>query len=155
VLRADGGSLAIEHALLGTRRLEGDGAAQLLFCDNGSNRRRLFGQHGMTGFAKDGFHEHIVHGDPCAVNPAQCGTKAGMRYRLQVEAGGSHIVRLRLRPAAGTPLPGPWDDFAAVMSQHRGEADGFYGRLQEEITDTDARLVQRQAYAGMIWSKQF
>ncbi len=151
-LSADGDSVKIEHVQLGNFRLDCDGKPTLLFCENETNPRRLCGQPEANGFFKDAFHDYVIAGNQLAVNPAQTGTKAGALYELTVPAGGSQTVRLRLAPAPALP---PFADFDAVFAQRRTEADEFYADLQKKISDADARLVQRQAYAGMIWSKQF
>jgi len=149
------GGVNVEHAGLGNFRLDCDGKPTLLFCDNETNVRRLFGQNETPGFFKDVFHEYIVHGNRDAVNHEQTGTKAGALYELSVPRGGSVAARLRLSRVDGTSPGKPWTDFDAIFAQRRCEADEFYAELQQEITDADARLVQRQAFAGMIWSKQF
>ena len=141
------------HAELGNRVLECDGAPELLFCDNDTNPRRHGGDPQRHGFFKDGIHEAIVLGRREAVNPAREGTKVAAHYRLTVPAGGSATVRLRLRPA-GAEAPA-LADFDAIMAARAAEADDFYAHLQRDLRDADARLVQRQAFAGMIWSKQF
>ena len=156
-LAADAGGIHVEHAALGHFRLACDGQPTLLFCDNETNLRRHFQQPDAPGFFKDAFHEHVVAGKG-AVNPAQVGTKAGALYALKLPAGGSQQVRLRLVPARGSALesaPQPFADFDAIFALRRREADEFYAGLQHGITDADARMVQRQALAGMIWSKQF
>ncbi len=154
-LTAENGGVKIEHHELGNYRLAGDGNPTLLFCENETNASRVFGQPAANGCFKDAFHDYVVAGNKSAVNPTQTGTKAGALYELTVPAGQSASVRLRLSkadlPAAGKP----WDDFDAIFTQRRSEADEFYAGLQAAIPDADARLVQRQAFAGMIWSKQF
>jgi Mannosylglycerate hydrolase MGH1-like glycoside hydrolase domain len=182
-LTADKGGIRVEHDALGDFRLDCDGEPTLLFCDNETNARRLFGQSDASGFFKDAFHEYLIAGNGAAVNPAQTGTKAGAFYELNLPAGGSQQVRLRLAPerrrqssapskpdgrANRTPAsPGksrssepasprqPFADFDVIFEQRRREADGFYAGLQHDIVDADARMVQRQAFAGLIWSKQF
>ena len=132
-------------------RLEVDGGPELLFCDNETNPA-LFGQKG-AGHYKDAIGRRVVDGDKAAVNPEQTGTKLAAHYRCKVVAGGKVSFRLRLRPAGARD-----DDFASfdqVMAQRRAEADEFYAVLQERIGGADERLVQRQALAGMIWTKQF
>jgi hypothetical protein len=152
---ADNGGVKSEHRELGNFRLAFDGNPTLLFCDNETNARRLYGQADAKGFFKDAFHDYVIAGNKSAVNPAQAGTKAGALYELNVPAGQSASVRLRLAKSDAPSLAKPSDDFDAVFAQRRSEADGFYAGLQRAIGDADARLVQRQAFAGMIWSKQF
>ena len=148
----DRGAVAAKHAELGDYYLSAEGEPEILFCDNDTNGRRLYGRNDAAGFFKDAFHEYVVNGDLSAVNPQRTGTKAGLRHRLTVPAGGSAVLRLRLAPS--TPAK-PFADFEAVFAQRITEADEFYAELQPGIASADARDVQRQALAGMIWSKQF
>lgn len=126
--------------------------AELLFTDNETNVRRLFGQSDAQGYFKDAFHEYVVDGDPRAVNPARHGTKAAAYSRRMVPAGGSIMVRVRLSPERSVS---PFSDFDNLIAKRRKEADEFYADLQADILDPDSRNVQRQAFAGLIWSKQF
>jgi Glycosyl hydrolase family 63 C-terminal domain len=143
-------ALGIEPTL-GMTRLYFDGAAELLFTENETNSQRLW-NYGADGYFKDGFHEHIVDGKPARVNPAKTGTKAAVWYQGSIDAGGKREVRLRLTRRAH---PAPFEDFDATFGQRRSEADDFYADLQKDMTSADERLVQRQAFAGMIWNKQF
>ncbi|WP_414662163.1 MGH1-like glycoside hydrolase domain-containing protein [Horticoccus sp. 23ND18S-11] len=151
-------SLLASHASLGDFRFACDGQPELLFCDNDTNTQRLFGRSRGSGFFKDAFHDYVVHGRGDAVNPARTGTKAAARYVLPIAAGGSACIRVRLtRQPSDQPANAsePFGDFDAIMTQRIAEADAFYANLQQGIEDADARLVQRQAFAGLIWSKQF
>ena len=154
-LTAENGGVKIEHGQLGNFRLDCDGQPTFLFCDNETNVRRLYGQNETWGFFKDAFHEYVVVGNKAAVNPAQTGTKAAALYEFNVPAGGSATVRLRLAKSDGALATKPFADFDKKFAKSRNEADEFYSDLQNEISDADVRLVQRQAFAGMIWSKQF
>ncbi|MDE2398408.1 MAG: glucosidase, partial [Burkholderiales bacterium] len=155
-LAAEGGAIAAAHPALGEFRFEAEGRPTLLFCDNDTNARRLFGRPDAAGFFKDGLHEAVVQGNAAAVNPAQTGTKAGLLQQVTVAAGASQQMRLRLRPtAAASAVSDAFADFDAVFAQRLAEADAFYADLQRAMDDADARQVQRQALAGMIWSKQF
>ncbi len=146
------GIIRAQQAELGIYRLHCEGQPEILFCDNETNIRRLFGQRQARGFFKDAFHEYLIQGNRSAVNPAQTGTKAGARYRLEIPPGESRPIRLRLAP---TPRDRPFADFDQVFAERLREADEFYADLQKNIADADARRVQRQAFAGLIWSKQF
>ncbi|WP_020562754.1 MGH1-like glycoside hydrolase domain-containing protein [Methylosarcina fibrata] len=141
----------IRHRDWGDYQFYADGASTLLFCDNETNGRRLYGM-ASAGYFKDAFHDAIVRGDSRAVNPRRAGTKAAAHYRFSVAPGEAVQVRLRLSKNTVTQ---PFADFDQVFAARRGEADAFYAQLQAEIAAEDARLVQRQALAGMIWSKQF
>ncbi|HEY6169420.1 MAG TPA: glucosidase, partial [Verrucomicrobiae bacterium] len=146
------GTVAAVHPELGGHMLHCDGKPELLFCDNETNVRRLYGQHQGQGHFKDAFHDFVIGGNPAAVNPQRTGTKAAAHYQFRVPAEGSVPVRLRLTKGTGGK---PFADFDKVFVQRRQEADEFYAGLQQDIADADARHVQRQAFAGMIWSKQF
>ena len=149
------GGVRVAHARLGEWRLDIDGPASLLFCDNETNPRRHFDQPDASGYFKDAFHDVLIGGNAAAANPAHTGTKAGLCRELSVPPGGSQQVRLRLHPPGARKSAAPFADFDRVLSQRRSEADAFYAELQKGIADADARAVQRQALAGMIWSKQF
>jgi hypothetical protein len=140
-LVAKDGMIVADHLTL-----EGDGAPELLFCENESNRERLWGAGNTTPFPKDGIARHVVAGEP-TVNPDQTGTKAALRYRLTVAGGQSAQIKLRL---GGGP-----EDFDAVMAARQAEADAFYAGLTPAGATADEANVMRQAFAGMLWSKQF
>jgi len=152
------GVVAIKHAELGDYTLYADGKPDMLFCDNETNAGKLYGQPEAKGYFKDAFDEYIVHGNHAAVNPDQVGTKAGVLYKLTIPAGGSASVRLRLAVERGSGLKPSlprFDDFDIIFTQRIAEADEFYADLQRDMEDADARSVQRHAFAGMLWSKQF
>lgn len=117
------------------------------------------------GFFKDAFHEYVVSGNKAAVSPRQTGTKVAAYSVVTVPAGESRVIRLRLvlqNGNAGLESPvyqggalQPFKDFDSVFEQRIREADEFYRDIQKGMGDEDARRVQRQAFAGMIWSKQF
>jgi hypothetical protein len=157
------------HADLGEYQLKCQNVETLFFCDNDTNVRRLYGQDGQGHF-KDAFDEFLIHGNTSAVNPNRTGTKAAALYRLTIPAGQSQMVRLRLtrqatgfgkrngkaRPKSSAPPSVLWEtDFDSSVELRRREADEFYSELQKDISNPEARSVQRQAFAGMIWSKQF
>jgi len=145
-------SIVARHPDLGNYVLYADGTPELLFCDNETNAPRLFGVNGTRGAYKDAFHEYIVTGNHAAVNHLRSGTKAAAHYQFTVPSGGSVQVRLRL---TNTPSAKAFQTFDEICAQRQRDADEFYGRLQADIADADARNVQRQAFASMIWSKQF
>ena len=146
------GVITAKHGDLGSFNLYSDGKSEVLFCDNETNPRRLYAQTDANGYFKDGFDEYIVHGRQEAVNPDRVGTKAGLLYRVSIPPNSAREVKLRLTKDSRSK---PFTDFDKVFAQRIKEADEFYGALQQDITDKDARSVQRQAFAGMIWSKQF
>jgi len=144
--------VAIEHPALGSHTVSFDGSPELMFTENETNVSRLHGQESRGRFFKDAFHERVVGNRRDAVNPERVGTKVAARYRFDVPAGASVCIRLRLREHSA---PDPFGEFESTLARRVREADEFYESVHGHVSDTDARLVQRQAYAGMIWSKQF
>ena len=154
-LRQDG-FVRATHSQLGSYALYADGQPDWLVCENESNRARLYNAHDGTPYPKDGINDHVVHGAN-TVNPEQTGTKAAARYQLTIEAGGQAVVRLRLALTTDVhPLvPEPFRDFDDLVAQRKKEADLFYAAMQPANATDDEKHVQRQAFAGMLWSKQF
>jgi len=144
--------IGASHPDLGSCMLHCEEGATLLFCDNDTNAARVFGS-GAPGYYKDAFHEYVVAGRRDAVNPRRAGTKAAALHVLTVEAGGAKQLRLRLTDAQSAA--GPFTDFDAIMALRQREADDFYAALQSRLPDAERRNVQRQAFAGLLWSKQF
>ncbi|OWA51090.1 hypothetical protein BV898_15590 [Hypsibius exemplaris] len=137
--------------------LEGaDAATQLLFTENETNSKRLYGVENYTPYVKDAFHRFVVGGDKDAVSSKGHGTKVAAHHVLTVPAGQSKVIRVRFHSAAEQPAGGSaFADFDAIFEQRKKEADEFYREVQPSKLDDQRRLIQRQAYAGMLWSKQF
>jgi hypothetical protein len=149
--RADD-SISIDHPHFLHPRFFCEGRPEFLFCENETNVRRLWGMEAPGRFFKDGINDYVVGGDTAAVNPERRGTKVAAHYCLTVPAGGVSRVRARLTSDGGVA---GIDGFDRVIAARRAEADEYYEELQQDIADIDARLVQRQALAGMLWTKQF
>ncbi|HXP56594.1 MAG TPA: hypothetical protein VN847_16625, partial [Streptosporangiaceae bacterium] len=165
--RPDAGHAAVDvpHPFLGDLELIAgpgpDGTApSLLFCENETNLARLYGATPTTAYPKDGINDHVVSG-AATVNPEQRGTKCSFWYQLTVPAGGSAELRIRLRPPVkpapdATAAPDPLgDDFIQTNRLRQVEADQFYADLSPEQAPADAAHVMRQAFAGLLWCKQF
>ncbi len=150
-IRVSGSSLVAQHPELGTYHLYVEGHADLLFCENQTNGPRLFGD-ATQGYYKDAFHEYLVQGNRSAVNPLLRGSKACAHLSARVDAGACARFRLRL---SSVENPAPFASFNQIASTRIRECDDFYAGIQTGMDDADARLVQRQAFAGMIWSKQY
>jgi hypothetical protein len=146
------GAIEASHDELGTYLLRCDGDPELLFTENESNAQRLWGQPNASPYVKDAFHASVVSGQRDAVNPAKRGTKAAAHYVLDVPAGGSKTVRLRL--GAG-PSNDAFRNFDGVFESRLADANEFYERVAPHTLTEDERRVHRQALAGMLWSKQF
>ncbi|HEV7199445.1 MAG TPA: glucosidase [Candidatus Limnocylindria bacterium] len=153
VLRqAEPGVIEATHHELGTMRLTCEGSPELLFTENESNSARLWGQVNATSYVKDAFHEFVVAGRADAVNPALEGTKAAAHYALEIPAGGSQTVQLRLAPGSEDAALAGFDE---TFNQRIADADEFYERIAPAALTGDERLIHRQALAGMLWSKQY
>ena len=144
------GTVKVEHATLGELVWQLEGEPEVYFCENETNTERLYGT-GPAAYPKDAIHERVVGGRVEAADPRQRGTKAAAHYVEVVAPGGSLVVRARLRRREAKGFA----DFDALIAQRRQEADAFYDTLQADVADEDRKAVQRQALAGMIWSKQY
>ncbi len=148
----DPNTIAAMHESLGRYHWYLDGQAELLFTENDTNERRLFGMTDARGYFKDAFHEYLIENNKAAVNPEHRGTKAAAHYAVSIPAGSSTIIRTRLSEQPHSPA---FADFDEQLERVRNEADEFYHHLQHGIANEDARRVQRQAIAGLIWNQQF
>ena len=171
----------IEHWDYGKRWFLCAGTPGLLFTENETNYVKLFNYRDRVPYTKDAFHEYVIHGNKQAVNPALSGTKMAAYYPLRLGPGETQSLKLRLTgmdPLGSmhqdsvmdglTAAPGQWErtpgvpatndfgpGFAAVFDQRMKEADEFYDSRIPKHLCPDSRMVMRQAYAGMLWSKQF
>ncbi|MGN6125353.1 MAG: MGH1-like glycoside hydrolase domain-containing protein, partial [Humibacter sp.] len=164
VLRADGGSITGQSPRSGSLVFSGEGDPELLFCDNETNTARLYGDDDSPEFPKDGINDHIVQGAQ-TVNPEQTGTKAALHYTLTVPAGGSARVRVRL-VGVDSPSDDEQEDstpdaaivaaeFDDILKLRRTEADAFYSATIPAGRRSEEYRVARQAFAGLLWGKQF
>ena len=137
---------------LGPRWLYGDADGVPLFTDNETNSQRLYDvpADAAPRFTKDAFHRHVVGGE-ASTNPALSGTKACLHYRRNVAAGGSTVVTLRLTDRAQRA---PLQDIEATVRTRKQEADAFYAGIHPPGASEDEKRIQRQAFAGMMWTKQ-
>jgi hypothetical protein len=160
--KQDDGQIVAEHATLGTFEFHLDPAnhadfRNLLFTENETNLKRLFGVPNTSPYVKDAFHEALIHGRTDAVNPAQTGTKAAGHYEVSIAAGATYQLRLRLVEQTQIPEAAAifGDSFDSIIDLRRREADVYYSKhLPYDIKSEEAR-VMRQAQSGLLWSKQF
>ena len=171
----------LQHWQYGKRWLLCAGQPELLFTENETNNERLFGLKNRSPYVKDAFHEYVIRGNKAAINPEQMGTKMAAYYQLQLDPGQSATLKLRLTDleplgamdiGAGTVggfvspgtqeraegVPGT-NDFAAgfdgVFAARQKETEEFYAAKIPKELSADAKTVMRQAFSGMLWSKQF
>jgi hypothetical protein len=157
--RAGGASLSADHATLGRYRLFAEPLADspepvAIFTENETNARRLYGSE-SAAHTKDAFHEYVIRGRTDVVNPQGKGTKAAFHYRLTIPAGEEITVRLRLSAESEAPTRAFGRGFDRTFAERIEEADSFYAERLPEGLSAEERSVERQAYAGLLWSKQF
>ena len=146
--------IELNHPSFGNRWLHCEGSPELLFTENETNAHRLWGTDNPTPYVKDGINDYVVRGLNHAVNPQHSGTKAAAHYALNVGAGESVVVRLRL---SNSELMNndPFKSFDLTFRQRKQEADEFYSTIIPRELSDDAKNVMRQGFGGMLWSKQF
>ncbi|HEU4333255.1 MAG TPA: glucosidase, partial [Candidatus Eisenbacteria bacterium] len=153
------GTLLAEHATLGRWRFQVEPLpgqpVDFLFTENETNAKRLYGGENPAPYVKDAFHEYVVGGRLDAVNPARVGTKAAVHFKLRLAAGEKRVLRLRLFADDDRQFC-PFDrEFDWLFDQRIREADAFYAKRIPAAAGEEERRVARQAYAGLLWSKQF
>ena len=150
-----GGAIELESAGYGDRYLYIDGDPELLFTENETNSQRLYGAANSSQHVKDGINDYVVNGDKAAVNPGHFGTKAAANFDLEIPPGGSATLRLRFTDQRPAKSKNPFKNFEKTFTARIEEADEFYTDIIPPDLSDDAKNVQRQAFAGMLWSKQF
>ncbi|HSE57676.1 MAG TPA: glucosidase [Nitrospiraceae bacterium] len=144
----------LTHDYYGFRRLLCQGEPPLLFTENETNSRRLWGDPDGPRYAKDGINDYIVHGIKEAVNPDRVGSKVAAHYTFTLASGETKTIRLRFTDhSSNETVTEPF--FTTTLAQRKAEADEFYAQLAPPSLSDDAKRVQRQAFAGLLWSKQF
>jgi len=141
-----------DHPVAGIYYLFAENPQDVLFTDNETNKTRLFGKSNNNPFVKDAFHRYLINGRTSAVNPDRKGTKAGVLYHKKISPKSSRIMKLRL---SATFHKSAFEDFDGIFERRLVEAEEFYGAVQKLGLGEDEKNIQRQALAGMLWSKQF
>ncbi|RZS96637.1 MGH1-like glycoside hydrolase domain-containing protein [Cecembia calidifontis] len=129
-----------------------DGNPEFKFCDNETNREKLYHIPNEKKYLKDAINDYVVHKYSHHLNPDDYGTKMAAIYKITIPAGQSHVVKFRMTHQIIGDCLTPCED---ILIQRKKEADEFYGEIQERVKDEDMRNIQRQAFAGMMWGKQF
>ncbi len=142
------------HPTLGQQWLWCNQAPELLFTENETNIARLFGGNNASAYVKDGMHAYVIDTQKQAVNPDLSGTKASAYYQLELAAGETKTIALRLTSTAD-PAASFGSEFEEIFAIRQQEADTFYQEIAPAVYGTDQGNVLRQALAGMLWSKQY
>ncbi len=145
-------NVVIGHPTLGEHHLYVEGASELLFTENETNYERIFNSPNPSPYVKDSINDYIVEGKSGGINPDRTGTKMAAVYRLDLAPGETRVLRARL---CDKPHADPFGDFKAIFEQRIAEADAFYGELNDFAVSADEKEIQREAFAGILWSKQF
>ena len=138
------------HQHLGQHWLFCEGSPSLLFCNNETNNEKLYQSGNHTPYCKDGINDYLIHGAQ-TINPGKEGTKAAAHYELNIGAGETKIIRLRLSADGGAGF----NDFDSIMEARKNEADLFYNDIFQVDGNDEEKRIARLAFAGMLWSKQF
>jgi hypothetical protein len=173
------------HGVLGRYQLHCENADALLFTENESNLERLWGIPNRYPFVKDSINDAVIQNKMGLVNPSKVGTKAAAHYKFTIPPNESRTIRLRLRKINDHPSPGDsvvspthfsaltgasrpslpagerdratrlFDDFDEIFAARKAEADEFYDSIAPANLGAEYRAIQRQALAGLLWTKQF
>ncbi len=152
--RTSADAVCATHATLGEFVLSIDEAAPWLFTENETNAAKLYSAPNGTPFVKDAFHEHVVNSAKGVVNPELVGTKCAAHYVAHVPARGERVYRLRLTRRERVASK-PFADFDHFFEERRREAGVFFATKSARGLPKEERSVIRQAYAGLLWSKQY
>jgi hypothetical protein len=147
-------TIEAEHPDLGKRWLYCEQKPQLLFTENNTNHQRLSGEKNQSPYLKDSFHRYVVQGEKSAVNPDNIGTKFAAYYTLEIEGGETTTIQLRLcdHPQLESPFGQEYNDTFQIRFQ---ETEEFYQRISPHEKNPELRTIQRQAFAGLLWNKQY
>ncbi|MBC7882308.1 MAG: glucosidase [Anaerolineae bacterium] len=148
------GVVEAAESSLGKLWLYCESASELLFTENETNTELLFGQKNASPYVKDGINNYVVHDRQHAVNPEGLGTKVAAHYQYSLAAGETRVVRLRMSDVQA--LADPFGaEFDQIFEKRKQEADEFYQDLSTQQLSKSEENIQRQAFAGLLWSKQF
>jgi hypothetical protein len=151
-LRRSGNVILADEETLGSFQFTWEGDPLWLFTENQTNTRALWNWGDGSALTKDAFQRYLIHNEQTAVNPDQIGTKACAVYKLDLAPGESRVVKLRL--TSTTEATRVLQDVDGLFAERILEADEFYSFAPATLS-ADAKSVQRQAFAGVLWSKQF
>lgn len=150
-LSEDGNNIKINHRSLDVHNLYVDGGFQQMYTNNETNTKLLYNWDDCQDFVKDGINKYIMTGDISKISPKKNGTKAALKIEATLQPGESQTFRFRI----GTDIQSPFENFEEIFNRRIHENDLFYEEIQKDIQNEDERLVQRQAFAGLMWNKQF
>jgi hypothetical protein len=145
-------SITINHKELETKNIYAKQSEKVLFCDNETNNEKLYQSPNKSKYTKNGINDFVINGNSQSVNPKDFGTKASFFIDENFNPKESKTFEFRL---SDKDLKEPFKDFNEIFNSRQKEADEFYEEIQDGIKTDDEKLVQRQAFAGMLWNKMF
>jgi hypothetical protein len=145
-------SIKAEHRDLGEYFLYCEGEPEILFCDNEFNLKKLFNVNNRNKYCKDGINDHIINKISDTINPDKTGTKAGINYEYLINGESFKTVKIRL---INKVIEQPFNNFDQIFEDKIAETDEYYKELQTGLEESELKKIQRQAIAGILWSKQF
>ncbi|WP_172283821.1 MGH1-like glycoside hydrolase domain-containing protein [Chryseobacterium sp. LAM-KRS1] len=144
--------IKIEHKDLEVRNIYSKQSRKTLFCDNETNNERIYRSANKSRYCKDGINDFIINQNLSAINPENKGTKASFYIEDDFKAGETKTFEFRL---SDKELSEPFQDFEAIFNSRKKESDDFYNDIQKGIRSDDEKLIQRQAFAGLLWNKMY
>ncbi len=148
----DGQNIEIKHPSHGLFYMTANEPDDLMFCDNETNYKKLYQFKAATPYCKDGINDFIVNDDKAAINPKKIGTKAAFKFEKEIKGGETVEIKLRF---SNNSINNFGKEFDEIFEKRKHECDEFYDEIQKEIASEELKMIQRQAYAGMLWNKQF
>lgn len=145
-------SVKVDHKELEIKNIYAKQSEKTLFCDNETNNVRLYQCPNESKYTKDGINDFIINGNSQAINPKDTGTKASFFIDENFKAKETKTFEFRI---CDKNLKQPFEDFNEIFTARQKDADDFYAEIQKGIKSDDEKLVQRQAFAGMLWNKMF
>ncbi len=142
-----------EHSIMGSYSLYFEKCERILFTENETNNERLFNTSNKNEFVKDAFHRAVIHEDFEFIKDKQKGTKASPLYKLNIEGQQAHTLKLRF--CKGSMNHDPFESFDSIFEKRLFEADAFYEHIYKNNKNKELRNIQRQSFAGLLWSKQY
>jgi hypothetical protein len=152
VIQKFSNGLSLQHPALGPLFLKAEGGPEILFTENETNFERIFQSQNKSPYVKDAFHDYVMTGNQAKVHPSQ-GTKAAFYYKLNLPPGGTQVLRLRLSNQDNPQAFGP--DFDRTFEDRSRETQAYYDLKIPKELSPEERSVAEQAYAGLLWSKQY
>jgi len=152
IIQKSDNEIYLEHHISGSYHIYFDESiSEIVFCNNETNRERLYNTQSVTKYPKDGINDYVIDGKP-TVDVVKKGTKSAGIFKLKLKGNSESKIRIRM---SKIKLENPFKEFNSIFESRISESDSFYRSIQKNVNDKELSMIQRQAFAGMMWSKQF